>query len=104
MRNEGARVWWLCGALVLVVGVLYAPVIDFAFLDYDDGLYVTDSEHVQAGMTSDTVLWALTSLEIGNWHPLTWWSHAVTVEWFGLDPAAHHAINVVLHAAVSAAH
>jgi Flp pilus assembly protein TadD len=81
---------------------LYEPVADHAFLEYDDGLYVTDNVHVRAGLTLDTARWALWSLEIGNWHPLTWWSHALAVEWFGLDAGAHHRVSVVLHAMLSA--
>jgi tetratricopeptide (TPR) repeat protein len=92
----------LAVGLALCVLVLYEPVASHEFLEYDDGLYVTGSERVQAGFTRETALWALTSLEIGNWHPLTWWSHALAVEWFGLDAGAHHRVSVVLHAAVSA--
>jgi tetratricopeptide (TPR) repeat protein len=35
---------------------------------------------------------------MGNWHPLTWLSHMLDVELFGLAPAGHHAVNVALHA------
>ena len=42
--------------------------------------------------------WAFTTYEQANWHPLTWLSHALDVEIFGRNPAAHHAVNLSLHA------
>jgi tetratricopeptide (TPR) repeat protein len=92
----------LAVALAVLVTAVYSPVGGFGFLEYDDALYVTDQPRVQAGLTAETLRWAFTSLEIGNWHPLTWLSHAWTVEWFGLDAGAHHWVSVGLHAGVSA--
>jgi len=89
-------------ALAVAVAALYAPVREFGFLAYDDVLYVTESEPVLAGLTSDTLRHALTSLDAGNWHPVTWISHALDVEWFGLDAGRHHATSVAIHAATSA--
>lgn len=42
---------------------------------------------------------ALTTTHAGNWHPVTWWSHMLDVELFGLRPGAHHATSIVLHLA-----
>jgi hypothetical protein len=45
------------------------------------------------------VRWALTSGYFANWHPLTWISHMVDVQLFGLNGGAHHLTNLVLHVA-----
>ena len=50
-------------------------------------------------MTWATVEWAFTTYDEANWHPLTWLSHALDYEFFGLNPAGHHGVNVLLHAA-----
>jgi len=86
-------------ALVLAVLVCFAPVVAADFLVLDDPGYVTANPHVLAGLSLDGLAWAATSGEHANWHPLTWLSHQLDVELFGLDPRGHHAVNLLLHAA-----
>jgi tetratricopeptide (TPR) repeat protein len=88
-----------CLALIAVVLVSYSPVIHNGFLNYDDNKYITDNAHVKAGLTWATVEWAFTTYDEANWHPLTWLSHALDCELFGVKPAGPHAVNVLLHAA-----
>jgi tetratricopeptide (TPR) repeat protein len=87
--------------LLLSVGtlVLYSPVRDHDFINYDDLDYVVNNSHVKSGLTWDTVRWSVTSREQANWHPVTWWSHAVDYELFGPDAGSHHIVNVAIHAA-----
>ena len=86
-------------ALALAVATLavYAPVLRHGFVDYDDDEYVFRNPHVRAGLTAEGIAWAFTSVESANWHPLTWLSHMLDCELFGLRPAGHHATNLVLH-------
>jgi tetratricopeptide (TPR) repeat protein len=44
------------------------------------------------------VQWAFSTSEEANWHPLTWLSHELDSELFGLNPVGHHVVNVLLHA------
>jgi len=88
----------LCLALLLVVAVFYAPVVHNEFVRYDDGQYIIYNPHVNEGLRWETVAWALTSYEQANWHPLTWLSHALDCQLFGLNPVGHHIVNVLLHA------
>ena len=85
----------LLTALVLVA---YSPVTHNAFLNYDDDAYITNNSHVRAGLTWATVKWAFTTYDQANWAPLSWLSHALDCEVFGLNPAGHHYGNVLLHA------
>src|SRR5208283_672973 len=64
----------------------------------DDSIYVTDNTHVQSGLNWNTLKWAFTSRQGGEWHPLTWLSHALDCQIFGLNPAWHHDMNVLFHA------
>jgi len=73
-------------------------VIGYPFVDYDDNNYVTENLHIRDGLTWSAVTWAFASTEHSNWHPLTWMSHALDCEVFGLQPYGHHLISVVLHA------
>src|SRR5947208_2936793 len=79
----------------------YAPVLGggYEFLNIDDDEYVTDNPHVQAGLTSSSLWWALTSFHANNWHPLTWVSLQLDRSVFGPDPWGFHATNLLLHTA-----
>ena len=83
--------------LAVATTALYLPVSHHPFLNLDDNQYITANPHVQNGLSWDTVHWAFTSYWSFNWHPLTWLSHALDVDLFGLDPAGPHIENLVLH-------
>ena len=87
-------------ALVLAAATfaLYLPVGGHDFVDFDDGSYVTKNPDVLAGLTAEGVQWAFTRTHSSNWHPLTWMSHMLDVELFGLDAGRHHLVNAGLHA------
>jgi Tfp pilus assembly protein PilF len=85
-------------SLVVITLLLYNRVSHFSFLNFDDERYVTDNLHVRAGLHWSTVAWAVTSTTDANWHPLTWLSHALDCQLFGMNPAGPHFINVLLHA------
>ena len=87
-------------SLVLLAAVLitFLPAISNDFVGYDDPVYVTANSHVQQGLTWRGVAWAFTTFHAGNWHPLTWLSHMLDCQWFGLQAWGHHLVNIVLHA------
>lgn len=85
-------------ALILLAVVVYSRIGQNGFINFDDNHYITQNAHVKAGLTFDTVKWAFTSYDAANWHPLTWLSHALDCELFGMNPAGPHLISVLLHA------
>jgi protein O-mannosyl-transferase len=93
-----ARLVLLSLALVLLVGASYGRIGRNGFIDYDDPSYVTANRNVQAGLTLETASWAFRTAHHSNWHPLTWLSHALDCQVFGLAPAGHHFVSVALHA------
>jgi hypothetical protein len=88
-------------ALILTTVVAFEPLSHNEFIGYDDGSYVTENPYVQSGLNGKSILWALTSLHgrISYWHPLTWLSHMLDCELFGLNPAGHHLTNLLFHIA-----
>jgi protein O-mannosyl-transferase len=88
----------LCLLLAATTIALYSPVMRAPFLNFDDGSYVTENPHVRAGLTWNTVAWAFRATEATNWHPVTWLSHALDCQLFGMNPAGPHIVNVLLHA------
>ena len=90
----------LGGLLVVATVLLYLPVLHHDFLKlWDDDAYLTDNPHVRTGLSAANIRWALTSFEQSNWHPVTWLSHMLDCQLFGLNPGPQHGINVLLHAA-----
>jgi len=76
---------------------LYGQVATHDFIRLDDESYVTDNVHVKAGLNWQTMRWSLTSKEQANWHPLTWMSHALDCQLFGLRAGGHHLISLLFH-------
>ena len=97
--SRALRKWLLATALALATVAAYAPCFSAGFVDIDDPDYVTENEMVGKGLSVDGVRWAFHEAHAGNWFPLTWLSHMADVELFGVEPAAHHAIDVALHVA-----
>jgi Tfp pilus assembly protein PilF len=93
---------WL-SALLPALGVLcvYAPVGGHGWVLYDDDQYVLENPHVIGGLQADEIGWAFTHQHAANYHPLTWISHMLDVELFGLAPGPHHWVSVALHALVA---
>lgn len=92
------RVWFIGLALAVVTVAVYSPVLWHPFVNYDDESYIVENDHIHSGLTLAMVRWALTSMDESNWHPVTWLSHALDCQLFGLNSSGHHATNAILHA------
>lgn len=88
-------------ALVIIILAVYMKAGNHQFLDFDDRDYVTNNSHVASGITYDNIIWAFTSVDKSNWHPITWLSHMADVQLYGMNPRGHHLTNVVIHTASS---
>jgi len=83
--------------LVLTTVTVFWQVRNHEFINLDDSKYVTENRHVQNGLTLDSMIWAFTTTQVANWHPLTWLSHMLDCQLYGLNPKGHHLTNVFLH-------
>lgn len=92
----------LVAGLILVTFITFYQTTSHDFISYDDQAYITENIHVKSGVTASSLKWAFVSLEISNWHPLTWVSHILDYEAYGLNPYGHHLTNVILHCANTA--
>ena len=90
--------WLICAFLVLAIVAVYWPVVNFSYILLDDPDYVFQNPPVLNGLSWQGTIWAFTHFYVGNWHPLTWLSHMLDVQLFGLDAGAHHATGVLFHA------
>jgi Tfp pilus assembly protein PilF len=97
--NVFAQPFVLCLLLVAVTLAVYWPVTRCEFLNYDDPEYFASNPHVLAGLTAGNVVWAFTTGQTGNWHPLTWLSLMLDRELSGPGPAGPHFTNLLFHLA-----
>src|SRR5579864_3362135 len=89
----------VCGIIGFLIFASYWPVFHNGFVSYDDPRYITSNPHVLGGLSWQDIVWAFRTGDWGNWHPLTWISHMVDMELFGLRPGWHHLVNMLLHTA-----
>jgi len=102
-RNQSLERPWLVSALLALITIaVFLPAVWHGFINYDDSDYVTDNAHVQSGLKWKSIVWAFTSGHASNWHPLTWLSHILDCQVYGLNPAGHHLTNLLFHAANTA--
>jgi tetratricopeptide (TPR) repeat protein len=88
--------------LTAITFFIYSGTLSSDFAYYDDDVNVTSNEHVCKGLTLGGIKWAFTSVGYSdNWHPLTWLSHMLDVQLFGLNPGWHHLTNLILHIAAT---
>jgi protein O-mannosyl-transferase len=89
----------VCVLLLLAVALVFGQTVGHEFVNYDDGQYVYENPQVAGGLTDSNIAWAFTARYSFNWHPLTWLSHMLDCQLYGLHPGGHHLTSVLLHAA-----
>ncbi|HPI63958.1 MAG TPA: tetratricopeptide repeat protein [Verrucomicrobiota bacterium] len=96
-RGRG-RVWGISLLLALGAWLVFSPVWRFEFFRFDDPQYILDNPAVKAGLTGPGLAWALRATQAGNWHPLTWVSHMLDCQLFGVHAGWFHLVNATFHA------
>ena len=87
--DDRSKIILICLLLTIAVFAVYWQVVGFDFVNFDDPYYVKDNDVVGKGITLDGIRWAFTSVYVSNWHPLTWISHMLDVQFFGMSPGFH---------------
>ncbi|HEV3148311.1 MAG TPA: tetratricopeptide repeat protein [Chthoniobacterales bacterium] len=84
--------------LVAVTLTVYAQVMSHQFIILDDNRYIRENPMVNRGLTLTGIAWAFTTFHAANWHPLTWLSHMLDSQIFGLNAGGHLLVNALIHA------
>ena len=87
----------VCLFLIASTVCVFCQVRNHDFVNYDDSEYVTENRHVQNGLTWEGTIWAFTTTHASNWHPLTWLSHMLDCQIYGLNPGGHHLTGLLFH-------
>src|SRR5437667_9652834 len=90
----------VCLTLVLVTAAVYWPAHGFEYIAYDDPGYVAQNPHVRLGFSVAGILWAFREFagDTFYWMPMSWLSHMLDCQLFGVNAGAHHLMNVAYHA------
>ena len=106
--TRGFHIWLVTIGIAVGTLAISGQVRQFQFVSWDDNVYVYENPHIAHGLTTRSVAWAFSSGYASNWHPVTWISHLVDVELFGLKrgqdarvfPGAvgHHLVSAAWHA------
>jgi len=89
----------ICIFLMVATFCIYSQVQDHEFINFDDDLYITNNLNVQAGLTSESVEWAFTTMDSEDWSPVNWLSHMLDYQLYGMHPKGHHLTNLFFHIA-----
>jgi Flp pilus assembly protein TadD len=84
-------------ALAAITIAVFGQTVRQQFVNFDDGEYVVKNPAVAHGLSLKGFVWAFTDFHCANWHPLTWLSHMLDCQLYGLHPGGHHLTNVLLH-------
>jgi tetratricopeptide (TPR) repeat protein len=89
----------ICLVLALGTAALYWPITSHPFINFDDMQYIVYNPHVTSGLSGTNFVWAFTTSEQANWHPVTWLSHQLDCTMFGINAGGHHLVNLLYHVA-----
>ena len=95
--NDRWLVLGICVFLAAITWLVFGQTLRHEFVNFDDTTYVLENSRVANGLTTDGIAWAFTRSHAANWHPMTWLSHMLDAQFYGLNPAGHHFTNVLLH-------
>ena len=94
-RREGL----ICLFLIPIIIVAYCQIHTHDSVNFDDDKYVTENPYLCKGITCDSIAWAFTNIYYSYWHPLTWLSHMLDYQFYGLNPMGHHWTSLQIHIA-----
>ncbi len=88
----------LAGLLLAgLTGAIYAQVADFGFVAFDDDRCITANPVVSRGLSWEGAARVFTGSVCETYAPLTWLSHMLDIQLYGLDATGPHVTNAVLH-------
>ncbi len=90
------------GLLSLATLLLFLPSLPYAFLNWDDQMYIHKNAWL-LNLSWENAAGVFRFPYFSNYHPLTMLSYMVDFSWFGYEPEGYRAVNIALHAATVAA-
>ena len=82
--------------IFLIVVVVFRGATQNGFVDWDDNAFVSKNLFIRS-FSPENIWEMFANFHTGNWHPITWLSHALDYRPFGLNPAGHHLTGIIFH-------
>jgi Tfp pilus assembly protein PilF len=91
--------WAVIAAIIVLTAWIYAPVVHFTFVNYfDDRDFITGNPGIAGGLTWASLRYIVSDQAYyATGGPLTWLSHLIDIELYGLNAPGHHVTSVVIH-------
>ena len=86
-----------CVMLAAVTLLVFSQTLSNGFVHFDDDSYVLENPAVREGLTANSIKYACTTYDLGNWIPLTWLSYELDVALRGMRPEVFHLTDLLLH-------
>lgn len=93
--SPAVRIWSVALLVAIVTFIVYLPSLNNEFVNWDDEEYVYKNLNIRQ-LDLDFFRWIF-QFHKANWHPLTWLSHAIDYQIWGLNPMGHHLSSIILH-------
>jgi protein O-mannosyl-transferase len=97
--REGPKRLLLVSALVVLTAGVFAQVLYFPFISYDDDFFVGAGTPMAAGLSWGGLRYVTTHLYIHQYFPVTLISHMLDCQLFDRWAGGHHLVNLLLHLA-----
>jgi len=88
--------WLLLALILLATFIVYIPALKCDFVNWDDGVNVTENPNV-SDLNATTLKNMFSTTVIGGYTPLTTLSFAIENQLYGMKPGMFHFNNLLLH-------
>lgn len=86
--------------IVFIIVAIYGKTARYDFIKFDNKEYIIENPHVRNGLGLQNIKWAFEFTKTTNktyWHPISFISHMVDCQLYGVNPFGHRLTNIVLH-------
>ena len=96
-QSERIKSGIVCIFLAAIVWIAFGQMLRHDFINYDDAEYITENVHVLSGLNWPDVKWAFTTGHTGYAHPVTWLTHQLDCQLYGVWAGGHHLTSIAIH-------
>ncbi len=83
--------------IIVLTAICFYQNLSHDFVNYDDSYFIYQNDNVSKGLSAESIGWAFTTTYMGVWHPITWLSHIIDCEIYGLNAGGHHLTSILFH-------
>ncbi len=89
----------VCLALAAIIWIVFGQTLHHGFVNYDDNTRVYQNPVILRGFTLEGIasVFSFKRSVADYWHPLTFVTHMLDCQLYGLNAGGHHLTNVLLH-------